>query len=433
MTTTIPSSDPVELPEASTKAEVRTTRSWKSPIAFTFFALVVLVVFGFLAAPDKTSRIDLNDPTVPFSIPPLELPAMLTNIVIGVLLLAIAGWSFRLAARGATTPIWLVVVFGALWVFALIVFVGAGANVPLTWLLTGTLALSTPLIFGSMAGLVSERVGVVNIAIEGQLLAGAFASALIASATGSPFVGLLGAIVAGVLVSVILAVFSIVYWVEQVVVGVVINMLVIGLTNFLYSAVMVPDAATFNSPPKYAVWSIPLLNDIPIIGPLLFQNTLIIYLMFLLVPALYIALFHTKWGLRLRAVGEHPKAADTVGIKVNPTRFWNVLLSGAIAGAGGSFFTLGAVGAFGREMTSGQGYIALAALIFGRWHPLYAALAALLFGFASNLKTLASQVGAQIPPELLAMIPYVVTILAVAGFVGQSRAPAASGKPYFKS
>lgn len=433
MTTTTPSNDPVVLPEAETKAEVRRTRSWKAPISFAVFALIVLVVFGLLATPGASSTINLNDGTVPLDIPPLVMPTMVTNIVIGILLLVGAGYSFFLASKGRGTPMWLLIPFAALWVFALIVFVGANANVPLTWLLTGTLALSTPLIFGSMAGLVSERVGVVNIAIEGQLLAGAFASALIASMTGSPLAGLLGAIVAGVLVSLILAVFSITYFVEQVVVGVVINMLVIGLTNFLYSALMVPDAAKYNSPPKYEIWAIPLLSDIPIIGPLLFQNTLIVYLMFLLVPALYIGLFHTRWGLRLRAVGEHPKAADTVGIKVNPTRFWNVLLSGAIAGAGGSYFTLGAVGAFNREMTSGQGYIALAALIFGRWHPIYAALAALLFGFASNLKTLASQVGAQIPPELLAMIPYIVTILAVAGFVGQSRAPAASGKPYFKS
>ena len=331
---------------------------------------------------------------------------------------------------------WVMVVFGILWVWALIVFIGANANVPLTWLLTGTLAISTPLIFGSMAGLVSERVGVVNIAIEGQLLAGAFTSALIGSMTGNPFLGLLGAILAGMLVSLILAVFSIRYLVEQVVVGVVINMLVIGLTNFLYSGVMTRDSGFLNTiaqNEKYPRFAIPLLSDIPVIGPLLFDNTFIVYLMFLTVPALTFALFKTRWGLRLRAVGEHPKAADTVGIKVNKTRFWNVLLSGAIAGAGGSFFTLGSVGSFSQEMTSGQGYIALAALIFGRWHPVYATLAALLFGFASNLKTLVSQVGANIPPEFMAMIPYIVTILAVAGFVGQSRGPAAAGKPYVKA
>ncbi len=436
MTAVAPSTEEQIPVGASTKAEVRSTRSWKAPIAYAFFSALVLVVFGLLAPAGASSTIDLNSDGVPLKFDPLVLPTMVTNLIIGVILAGITVVAFLRTAAGNKLPMWVMVVFGILWVWALIVFIGANANVPLTWLLTGTLAISTPLIFGSMAGLVSERVGVVNIAIEGQLLAGAFTSALIGSMTGNPFLGLLGAILAGMLVSLILAVFSIRYLVEQVVVGVVINMLVIGLTNFLYSGVMTRDSGFLNTiaqNEKYPRFAIPLLSDIPVIGPLLFDNTFIVYLMFLTVPALTFALFKTRWGLRLRAVGEHPKAADTVGIKVNKTRFWNVLLSGAIAGAGGSFFTLGSVGSFSQEMTSGQGYIALAALIFGRWHPVYATLAALLFGFASNLKTLVSQVGANIPPEFMAMIPYIVTILAVAGFVGQSRGPAAAGKPYVKA
>ena len=436
MTAVAPSTEEQIPVGASTKAEVRSTRSWKAPIAYAFFSALVLVVFGLLAPAGASSTIDLNSDGVPLKFDPLVLPTMVINLIIGVILAGITVVAFLRTAAGNKLPMWVMVVFGILWVWALIVFIGANANVPLTWLLTGTLAISTPLIFGSMAGLVSERVGVVNIAIEGQLLAGAFTSALIGSMTGNPFLGLLGAILAGMLVSLILAVFSIRYLVEQVVVGVVINMLVIGLTNFLYSGVMTRDSGFLNTiaqNEKYPRFAIPLLSDIPVIGPLLFDNTFIVYLMFLTVPALTFALFKTRWGLRLRAVGEHPKAADTVGIKVNKTRFWNVLLSGAIAGAGGSFFTLGSVGSFSQEMTSGQGYIALAALIFGRWHPVYATLAALLFGFASNLKTLVSQVGANIPPEFMAMIPYIVTILAVAGFVGQSRGPAAAGKPYVKA
>ncbi|MGO2749368.1 MAG: ABC transporter permease [Pseudoclavibacter sp.] len=436
MTAVTPSTEEQIPVGASTKAEVRSTRSWKAPIAYAFFSALVLIVFGLLAPAGASSTIDLNSDGVPLKFDPLVLPTMVTNLIIGVILAGITVVAFLRTAAGVKLPMWVMVVFGILWVWALIVFIGANANVPLTWLLTGTLAISTPLIFGSMAGLVSERVGVVNIAIEGQLLAGAFTSALIGSMTGNPFLGLLGAILAGMLVSLILAVFSIRYLVEQVVVGVVINMLVIGLTNFLYSGVMTRDSGFLNTiaqNEKYPRFAIPLLSDIPVIGPLLFDNTFIVYLMFLTVPALTFALFKTRWGLRLRAVGEHPKAADTVGIKVNKTRFWNVLLSGAIAGAGGSFFTLGSVGSFSQEMTSGQGYIALAALIFGRWHPVYATLAALLFGFASNLKTLVSQVGANIPPEFMAMIPYIVTILAVAGFVGQSRGPAAAGKPYVKA
>lgn len=418
---------------AGAESTVTRRRNWKAPISFALFALVALIGFGVLVDGGAVSRIDLNSPGVPLELAPVLAPTMLTNVIIGVLLLGIAIYSALRVRDFKVTPLWLTTIFGVLWITALIIFIGANQNVPLTWLLTGTLALSTPLIFGSMAGLVSERVGVVNIAIEGQLLAGAFTSALIASMTGSSFLGLLGAIVAGMLVSLILAVFSIKYVVEQVVVGVVVNMLVSGLTTFLHSSVMVRNAEFTNTPPKYPVWEIPLLSDIPIIGPLLFQNTPIIYLMLVLVPVLTFAVFRTRWGLRMRAVGEHPKAADTVGINVSRTRFWNVILSGAIAGAGGSFFTLGSVGSFGADMSAGQGYIALAALIFGRWHPVYATLAALLFGFATNLKTLASQVGSQIPSELMAMVPYIVTILAVAGFVGQSRGPAAAGKPYLKA
>jgi simple sugar transport system permease protein len=265
------------------------------------------------------------------------------------------------------------------------------------------------------------------------LLSGAFASALVSSLTGSWVAGLIAAMVAGVLISCILALFAITYWVEQVVVGVVINMIVLGLTDFLYSGLMSSDSAKYNSPDRYPVWSIPGLSEIPVLGPLLFSNTIVVYGLFLLVPLMVVLLFNSKWGIRTRAVGEHPKAADTVGINVNATRWRNVLLSGAIAGFGGSYYTLGLVGAFGSEVTSGQGYIALAALIFGRWHPVYATLAAILFGFASNFRTLASQVGADLPTELLAMVPYIVTVLAVVGFVGQSRAPAASGKPYIKA
>lgn len=429
----IPTAAAAEAAPAPAPAEVKQTRSWKAPVGFALFTLVEILLLALPVPGDRVTRIDLNDRAVRLELAPLLLPTLLTNLLLGAGLAAMTIVSFLRAARARSVPPWFAPLFGLLWVVALVVFIGAGSNVPLSWLLTGALALSTPLIFGSMAGLVSERAGVVNIAIEGQLLAGAFTSALIASMTGSTVAGLLGGVVAGVLVSLVLAVFSIRYVVEQVVVGVVVNILVIGLTNFLYSSLMSDDPARYNAPPRYPVLPLPGLSEIPVIGPLLFNNTPIVYLMFLLVPTLAFALFRTRWGLRVRAVGEHPKAADTVGIRVNPTRFRNVLLSGAIAGAGGSFFTLGMVGEFTREMTSGAGYIALAALIFGRWHPVYAALAALLFGFASNLKALASQVGANVPAEFMAMIPYLVTILAVAGFVGQSRAPAADGKPYIPS
>ena len=419
-------------PAAATAVAVAKPRNWKAPIAYLVFALVAFVMFGVLGG-DGTSRLTFSSNNDFFTVPPIDLPSRLTGYLVGMLLLAISAYSFWTVSRDVVRrQLWMLLAFGFLFVLGLLVWIGTGAMVPVVWLLTGTLALSTPLVFGAMSGVISERVGVVNIAIEGQLLAGAFTSALVSSITHNPYLGLLAALVAGAVVSVVLAVFSIVYVVEQVVVGVVLNMLVIGLTNFLYSAVLNKNPQLLNSPVKFQKEAIPGLSQIPIVGPLLFNNTFITYLMIVIVIVIYIGLFHTRWGLRVRAVGEHPKAADTVGIKVNATRFWNVTLGGAIAGMGGAFFTLGAVGAFGKEITSGQGYIALAALIFGRWNPLYATLAAILFGFASNIKTLASQVGADIPPEFMAMIPYLVTILAVAGFVGRSRAPAADGKPYLK-
>ena len=428
MTTTL---TPQTKPAASgaTDATAQLPRKWKIPIILGIGALIAIFVFALGAPADQNTGVNF----VGDAAADVSLPTRVTNLILGVIMLAIAGIVTYLAWQRKHISPWFAAVFGFLWAIALILWIGTGANVPLTWFLTSTISLATPLVFGSMAGLVSERSGVVNIAIEGQLLAGAFTGALVSSLTQNAYIGLIAAMVAGALVSLILAVFSIKYWVEQVVVGVVINMIVIGITNYFSSGLMSANRAVFNSPVKYDRWNIPVLADIPVIGPLLFQHTLITYVMILLVPILTFAIFRTKWGLRTRAVGEHPKAADTVGIKVNRTRFMNVLLSGVIAGAGGTFFTLGQVGAFTPEVTSGQGYIALAALIFGRWHPLYASAAALLFGFANSAAALAGQVGARVPSEVMLMIPYIVTVLAVVGFVGKSRAPAADGVPYIKA
>ncbi len=236
----------------------------------------------------------------------------------------------------------------------------------------------------------------------------------------------------GVLVSFVLAAFAIKYLVDQVIVGVVLNVLVTGLTGFLYGALLVPNEEQLNRPVRFTRLEIPLLSDIPIIGPVLFNQTFLVYLMYITVAVVAWALYRTRWGLRLRAVGEHPQAADTVGIKVNVSRFWNVSLAGAIAGMGGAYFTLVSVPQFTKEMTAGLGFIALAAVIFGRWDPLRAALAALLFGFATNLQNLLTALRTPIPSEFMLMLPYVVTIIAVAGFAGQIRGPAAAGKPYIK-
>ena len=320
--------------------------------------------------------------------------------------------------------------FAATFLMSFLCWAAAGKFIPFTGLLQGALLLSVPLIFGAMAGVLSERSGVINIAIEGQLLAGAFMSGVIASLTQNTWLGLLIAPFAGAAISWLLAVFAIKYGIDQVVLGFVLNVLVIGLTNFLYKKLLIPYQTTWNSGGTFAPIEIPLLSKIPIIGPIFFSQSIIVYLMYVVVIVIHIALFKSRWGLRTRSVGEHPTAAESVGIDVNKIRFRNVVIAGAVAGLGGAFFTLGAVGAFNKEMTAGKGFIALAALIFGRWSPMGAVAAALIFGFADNLQGLLTITGTPIPSEFMLMAPYIATIIAVSGFVGKVRAPAADGIPY---
>lgn len=410
-------------------AEAVLGRSWKVPSILGVVTLLALVLF-VVKKGSGTSTFALASEGDFFALPAVGVPSYGTGLAVVVLLAAITGCAALLASRFRSMPLWLLAVFAVLFVFGFLTWAADGETIPVPGLLIGAVALSTPLIFGAMGGVISERVGVINIAIEGQLLAGAFVSALVASITGSTYVALLAALVAGALTSSLLAVFSIRYFVNQVIVGVVLNVLVVGLTSFLYSVVLTKNTETLNSPPRFARIDIPVLSQIPILGPVLFRQTLIVYLMYVAVALVFFGLFHTKWGLRLRAVGEHPQAADTVGINVARTRFWNVCLAGAIAGLGGAYFTLGSVGAFGKEMTAGAGYIALAAVIFGRWDPVRATLAALLFGFASNLQNVLGIIGSPVPSEFMLMLPYVVTIFAVAGLVGHVRGPAAAGKPY---
>ncbi|WP_159501135.1 ABC transporter permease [Microbacterium sp. 18062] len=406
-------------------------RHLKAPLVLAAVTLLLAVLF--LAAPrDGISTFRLGDASSAIALPNIGLPTAATSwILLGVLVVltglsAWNAWSYR------RPPLWLTIVFGVLAVFTFLVWAAADGLVPVSSLLVGAVSLSVPLVFGALGGVIGERAGVVNVAIEGQLLLGAFSAALLSSVTGNPFIGLIGAMIGGVLVAFVLAAFAIKYLVDQVIVGVVLNVLVTGLTGFLYGALLVPDEEALNRPIRFTRIEIPLLSDIPIIGPVLFNQTFIVYLMFIAVVAVSWGLYRTRWGLRLRAVGEHPQAADTVGIRVNSTRFWNVSLAGAIAGIGGAYFTLVSVPQFGKEMTAGLGFIALAAVIFGRWDPIKATLAALLFGFATNLQNLLTVLKTPIPSEFMLMLPYVVTILAVAGFAGQIRGPAASGKPYIK-
>jgi ABC-type uncharacterized transport system permease subunit len=300
-------------------------------------------------------------------------------------------------------------------------------------LLQGTLSQSIPIVLGAITGVICSRSGVINIAIEGQLITGAFCAAIATSVTGSLWLGLVCGALAGSLVGGLLAVFALTYRVDQVVLGVVLSTLFLGLTGYLYNAIMAPYGNTLNSPVTFNPVKIPLLGDVPIIGPVLFDSTIFLYITYVVLAGVSFGLFRTRWGLRTRAVGEHPVAADTVGIPVLSLRYRNVILAGLIAGIGGAYFTIGSVGSFGIGMSSGDGYIALAAMIFGRYTPVGAVGAALLFGFTTELQSVLSSINVPIQSNLLLMTPYVVTIIVVAGLVGKVRGPKAEGVPYVKS
>jgi general nucleoside transport system permease protein len=292
---------------------------------------------------------------------------------------------------------------------------------------------ATPLILGALAGCLCERSGVINIAIEGQFLMGAFFASVFASLFFSAEMGLVGGIVAGVLMAAMLALFAMRYDVNQVVLGVVLTAFATGLTSFLLSQIPDdPDVKQYlNEPPILQPIDLPGLSSIPVVGQALFDQSLLVYLMYASVVVVTVIMFQTKWGLRVRSVGEHPKAADTVGIKVLRIRWQAVLFGGVFAGLGGAFYTVGSTGSFDDNASSGNGFIALAAVIMGRWHPIGATFAALFFGFMWSLQSQLAFVD-KIPGELLRASPYLATIIAVAGFVGRVRPPAADGEPYVK-
>ena len=392
-------------------------------------ALAVILVQGSKAG-DTTFRLARDTDFA--QLPDLVLPGMLTAWVLVAVCAAMTALSVMAYLRTRPTPGWVLALFAFAWMAGFLSWASIGGRLSVVSLFASAIALAVPLVFGALGGVLGERAGVVNIAIEGQLLFGAFAAAITASTTGSPWAGLVAAMVAGALIALVLGLFAITYYVDQVIVGVVLNVLVVGLTNFMFRQVLTPNADTLNSPDRFAVLAIPVLGDIPMIGPVFFRQTPLVYLLYVIVALVAFALYRTRWGLRVRAVGEHPKAADTVGIKVNRTRYRTILLAGAIAGMGGAYFSLVSVAGFNREMTGGAGYIALAAVIFGKWDPIRATLAALLFGFASNLQGVLKVLGSPVPSEFMLMLPYVVTIFAVAGVVGRSRPPAADGVPYQK-
>jgi simple sugar transport system permease protein len=300
-------------------------------------------------------------------------------------------------------------------------------------LLASMVRLSTPLILASLGGMFSERGGVINIALEGIMLAGAFTAAAVTARLGNPWIGLTAAAMAGLLVALIHAVASIEFKADQVVVGTAINILFLGVPALVSGAMFESTGSTPPLPREQTLpdWNIPVIDQIPLLSQLLSGHKPIVYIAIAMVPISYYVLFRTRFGLRLRAVGENPEAADTAGVSVARMRYTGVLLSGLLTGLGGAYLSIGQNSLFTRNMTAGRGFIALAALIFGKWHPVGAFLACLLFGLAEAV-TIRMQGVVRIPVQFIQIIPYVLTLVVLAGFIGRAIPPRAIGTPYIK-
>jgi ABC-type uncharacterized transport system permease subunit len=407
--------------------------SWRDGlIAFIMLlvgcGIIILGAFGTQAG-DQATFTDQMIGTL------FSLSSQPTLYLIGLVCLFMAG--LRLYRGFAALRAWFALALAVLAALAFLVWISSGTTLNLPGMVQATLTAATPLTLGAMCGLLCERSGIINIAIEGMMLFGAFAGVAFAAIFDNLWLGLIAASLIGGVMAGVFAVLSIKYKVDQIIGGTVINILAVGATRFLNLRILEP--AGLSTPGHFDVVRIPLLADIPIVGPILFENQPTTYLMLILLVAVNYVVFFTPWGLRMRACGEHPRAADTVGVNVNRMRYISVIIGGLIAGVGGAYFSLGQVGTFEDGMTRGQGFVALAAMIFGNWNPLGAFGAALLFGFANALQVkmqilepVLPFINAPIPPEFLQMAPYILTIIVVAGVVGRVRPPAQEGKPYEK-
>jgi general nucleoside transport system permease protein len=416
---------------AAVRAPLTTERRHVAAVTFIVIGLINIGVFGVLAHAGDAG-FELSQAGASVKIPVIRVPAApacyaLGAVAIGVGVLRETVPFGRLAKRLAIAGVLVCLLL------ALLCWADASA-IPLNVIIIsqGTFTESIPLILGALAGCLCERSGVINIAIEGQLLFGAFTAAIVASAFGGLWVGLVAGSLAGGLIGMLLAVFAISFLMDQIILGVVLNALALGMTDYLYDRLMSQNPS-YNTGITFGNIKIPVLSQIPIIGPIFFDSTVFLYITYVAIIVIQVALFHSRWGLRVRAVGEHPTAADTVGIRVLWTRYRNVILGGLVAGIGGAYLTIGSVGSFIPDISSGFGYIALAALIFGRWTPLGALAAALLFGFCEEMSLVLPTVNPVLPAPIMNMAPYVATIIAVAGLVGKVRPPKADGQPYVKA
>lgn len=396
--------------------------------------IMALGIAGFLffardVDPSLVSTFGLNIGAFAIRVPDLVVPTFLTIVLISIGSLIVGGYQFvRGLGKYSSLALGIAIL---LFVFSFLTWATRDQSINLAGMLRTALLRATPIALGALAGIISERAGVVNIAIEGMMLAAALIATIISSATHNLWIGLAAGLATGLVLGGIHAVLSIHYRVDQVISGMVINIFSAGITSFI-AAKFLEQFHDLNQPGSFANAPIPVLSSIPFIGGIVFENNIFVYGMFILLLIVNTALFYTRWGLRTRIVGEHPKAADTLGINVYRMRYIAVLLSGLLAGFAGAYFTLGSVGRFDRLMTSGRGFISLAAVIFGNWTPFGAFGASLIFGFADSLQGKLAILNVPIPSEFLLMAPYIATMIALTGLVGRTMPPAADGQPYEK-
>ena len=402
-------------------------------VFFLIVALAIVVLFVMNSTPGMESTFKLNPTTKEkiIKVPDLVVPTRATLVVLAV----IAGFlGLYQVWRGFKHVVLVLGIVALIFVAAFLVWAVRDKSINLLGILTFAVAAATPIAFGAMSGIMCERSGVINIAIEGMMLTGAMIAVIFSSITGSLWLGLGAAVIASGILGVFLAILAIRFRVDQIIAGTAINIFALGITSFI-SQRFLQTNPDLNSGGVFQKIAIPGLSQIPILGPIFFNQTPIVYLLFLTIIAIHFMLFYTRWGLRTRAVGEHPRAADTLGVNVFKIRYINVIIGGMIAGIGGAYFTIGSVGRFDESITAGKGFIGLAAMIFGRWTPFGAYGASLIFGFSDALQAKLQVLGKSqvpIPTEWLLILPYLVTMIVLAGVVGKTVAPAADGKPYTK-
>ena len=408
---------------------VSPTRQRVMGIVFLLLAAAIWLFFGRGTEGGLTTAFNLVPGGIESNLPDWRVPTLATLNMLAIASAFLGGVQL-VRGFGRQTNLILGLVAG-FFIFAFLTWAAADGSLNLAGLFNTALSKAVPITLGALSGVLCERAGVVNIAIEGMMLSGAMVGSLVGSLTGNLWLGLLAAVLVGALLGLVHAVLSIKYLTDQIISGTVINIFSAGITSFI-SAKFLQPMQELNDPGIFRPIEIPLLSKIPILGPIMFDNNIFVYALFIFLILLQVALFYTRWGLRVRSVGEHPKAADTLGINVFRTRYMAVLLGGMMAGFAGAYFTIGSVGRFDEVMTAGRGFIGLAAMIFGNWTPFGSFGAGLLFGFADSLSSKLAILGVQIPSQFLLMAPYLVTMIVLAGVVGRSQMPAADGQPYVK-